>query len=291
LKVQLPVDSASAISQVGDIAALLDKNGWKAAAFIAVSCRPGKGGPRKPSTSGQLTFRQFADGINAKGWSHTIIGRHFDAWENAAEDGVVPHAGDLVFGEKVDVPADGWNTYYPPQLDNQHEDAEAIQTQAALDGTGASKAVDIAKNTKAMAAAIKASPKVAEAAAGALVDRGDVAALSKATAAAAANRQVERNRDRVAAGLGKAKPPRLADAEVTAFMSVKGLGDALRALVTTFPQEWAALPEEARTAEDFVAFCDETLDKILIAVSAIRTMLSPGLNVDVELQSILEGGE
>lgn len=300
MKVQLPVDSASAISQVGDIAALLDKNGWKAAAFIAVTVKPmGHGGSRKGTSAlERLSPTAFAKALNAKGWSRHIIERHFEAWENAAGEGVVPHAADLEFGEKVDVPTDGWNDWYPPQLDHQHEDAEAIQAQASLDGTGASKAVDIAKNTKAMAAAIKASPKVAEAAASALVDRGDVAALGRATAAAAQNRRVERNRERLAEGLsGKSrsvldpKPTGVFPPEVAAFMSVHGLSDALRALVTTFPQEWAGLSEAARTHEDFVGVCEEALDKIEIAVSAIRTMISGGATVEAELQSILDGAE
>lgn len=75
-------------------------------------------------------------------------------------------------GALVPIPDEPW----PPttEHDARHQwtpDREAIEAQAREDGTGASKAVDIAKNTKAMAAAIKASPRVAEAAREALRDR------------------------------------------------------------------------------------------------------------------------
>lgn len=139
-------------------------------------------------------------------------------------------------------------------------------------------------------------PDVRKAATDALVDSSDVGALSQATAKAAKNRQVERNRARVAAGLGKGRSvsdpkPAPADPVVAAWMSVRSLPDALRALVTTFPQEWAALPEAARIDEDFVAFCEETVDKLEIALAAVRTLISGGSQVEHELQALLDGGE
>ena len=96
------------------LAALLDKNGWKAAAFIAVSVKPGSAGP-KSVTSDRSSFTAFTKQLNAKGWSKNIITRHYEAWEAAAEDGLVPHAADLVYGERIEVPIDGMGRYYPPR--------------------------------------------------------------------------------------------------------------------------------------------------------------------------------
>lgn len=71
-------------------------------------------------------------------------------------------------GAKVTIPDDlGWP---PTSTDRvgwgvaEEDRREAIRVQAEADGTGPAKAVDIASNTKAMAAAIKADPKTAEAA-------------------------------------------------------------------------------------------------------------------------------
>lgn len=174
MRIALPADAESAINEVGGIAALLDKNGWKAAAFIACAVKmPGRTGRPKKSqdaASSRLTTRDFAKAINAKGWSHFVIERHFQGWEDAAEAGVVPHAENLVYGEKIDIPTEGWAEFYPPSIesDNRYtgvEDKEAILAEAAAQGLTGSKAVDIAKNLKSLGTAMKASPKVREAAA------------------------------------------------------------------------------------------------------------------------------
>ena len=69
-------------------------------------------------------------------------------------------------------------------------------------------------------------------------------------------------------------------------MKSRGLSDALRAVVTTFPQEWAGLSDAERDDADFVALCEETLDKIEIAIANIRTMIAGGVT-DTELQHLL----
>ena len=68
----------------------------------------------------------------------------------------------------------------------EEERREAIRDQAKADGTGPAKAVDIASNTKAMAAAIKADPKTAEAARAAL-DEHDRTKHDKAVRKAGGN--------------------------------------------------------------------------------------------------------
>lgn len=168
-RITLPPDYETAISEMGAVAALLDKNGWKAAAFIAVSVKPDTGTGRQVRTSPHLSARAFAKKLNAKGWSDKIITRYYNAWESAADAGLVPHADDLVYGERIELPTENWNKWYPPATEGddryQIEDKDAI-----IAAGGGSKAVDIAKNTKAMATAIKASPKVAAVAAAALED-------------------------------------------------------------------------------------------------------------------------
>jgi len=300
MRLTLPADSDSAITEVGAIAALLDKSGWKAAAVIAVAVKPmSNGGDRRfsgRSATGRLSPTAFAKGINAKGWSRHVIERYYDAWERAAAAGLVAPAADLMYGQKIDLPADGWSEFYPPRWDGD-EEAEAVAAQAVSDGARiGSKAVDIAQNPKAMASAIKASPAARAAAAQALVDAGALETLSKATAAVAQNRQVERNRKRreegmrpqpqVGAGIPSAVQPK--DAGLAAFMSVKGLSEALRALVTTFPREWAGLPDAAREDEDYVENCAEMCDKIEIALANVRLLISGGVS-DSALERLLEG--
>lgn len=294
MKLTLPADYTSAISEVGGIAALLDKNGWKAAAFIAVAVKPRAGQGGGTSTTSGQSFTRFAKDLNAKGWSKTVVQRHYEAWEKAADAGLVTHAADLVYGEKIEVPTDNWATYYPPSEASwtDVEDADAIREQGVLEGAGTgAMAVKIAANPKSLTAAIKASPKVAKAAAQALVDAGDIETLSKATAAVAKNRQVDRNRKRATEGSKKSSsvqnPAPQVSPEVKAFMSMHGLSDALRALVTTFPNEWANLPDEART-EDIIALCEESFDKLEIALANARAIVH-GVS-DADLQDLLNGG-
>lgn len=166
-RITLPSSQEDAVEKMGGIASLLDKNGWKAGAFIASACKPGTAGWKQSATSGRLSFTAFAKALDAKGWSKTIINRHFVAWEAAADAGIVPHADELAYGEAVEVPTDGWSEFYPPAWQSA-ENADDIAAAAAEAGIGGSKVHDIAKNPSALAAAIKASPKAREAAAAAL---------------------------------------------------------------------------------------------------------------------------
>jgi hypothetical protein len=81
-------------------------------------------------------------------------------------------------GGKVTLPTDPWpTTALEDHRYNSVDDREAIIRAAEADGTGASKAVDIAKNKAALAAAIKGSPAVAAAAAQAVAEaHPDIAA-------------------------------------------------------------------------------------------------------------------
>ena len=184
-RLTLPADAESAVAEVGVLAALLDKNGWKAAAFIAVSVKPdvGHGGRRETSTSGRLSPRAFAkslnDGQGAKGWSHEVIRRHYNSWETAADKGLVTHAAELVYGERIEVPADGWSVHYPPRWAGQ-EGPEAVAAQAREDGFSPTTAVTVSQNPGAMAAAIKSNPKVRAVAAAAIEEADPMAAIETA---------------------------------------------------------------------------------------------------------------
>jgi hypothetical protein len=307
VKVTLPADVTSAITEVGALASLLDKNGWKAAAFIAVSCKPGTAGrPSQSATSSRLSFTAFAKALNAKGWSKDIINRHYEAWERAADAGLVDHADDLVFGERIEVPTEDWASYYPPptEADDRYqiEDKDEIMAAAAAEGLTGSKAVDIAKNTKSMAAAIKASPRVREAAAQALVDAEDVTTLANATAAASQNRRVKRRRERLADGMaakgGSVEDhPRAggtgtgglgSDPVVGAMMSDRALSTALRAVNTDFPQEWANHSQEVRDDPDYCAATLESLDSLEMGIANARAIVN-GIS-DEALAKLLNGG-
>lgn len=259
---------------------VLSKQGkdLRLALLAACSVEKGtRGGDRRSKPNQALKMDATAFGKVA-GTKHDRVLRHLEAWDRFAKLAKLPLAAKLW-------PEDAVTLVITTEQAEVFEDKDF-----ALDEKNRGTRV----TPTSVAAAVKANPQVAAAATQALVDKGDIRSLSRATAAVAQNRQVERNRTRVTEGLHKGRSvtdqrPSPVDQELSAFLSMHGLPDALRALVTTFPQEWAALSDAART-DDIVALCEETLDKIEIAVASIRGMIS-GDTVDAELEKLLSGGE
>lgn len=174
----IPATRDEVIASLQSHAKLLMSTGWTLAAELASICRlndePGR--PAAIVRSDNYLSATTIAGLGLRGLkSHNTVERHVSIWLDT-HDGVYPEPGDTIV-----IPT----TPYPPTTlhDGRYRDTpdrDAITEQAGIDGTGKAKAVDIAKNTKAMAAAIKASPRVAAAARAALEARGDAAEEAEA---------------------------------------------------------------------------------------------------------------
>lgn len=172
------VDAAArTLTELGELATATE---WHRAAIVAayVQEREGQGQTLGRTAQGLESARDFAARkIHGLKSHHTVL-IYLRAWMEQVGKRPVP-------GQEVKLPTEPW----PPTAlaDGRYVgviDREAIEAQAAADGTGATKAVDIAKNTKAMAAAIKASPAVAAAAAAALGPQVIAQAVAKDPAVA-----------------------------------------------------------------------------------------------------------
>lgn len=134
---QLPADATSAVQEMGALAALLDKNGWKAAALIAVAVEPDAGhGGRQTVQKHRLGFEGFTTQLAAqlgvkglRGWSRRVITRHFLTWEQAADDGLVKHAADLAYGESIGLPTTDWQERYADAPARAEREAAAQAAQ------------------------------------------------------------------------------------------------------------------------------------------------------------------
>ena len=213
-------------------------------------------------------------------------------WGVTTSDGVVLKATE--WGKLLGV--NGRNVIEPRvrrlRVAEQGKGASVPQGPTATQQGAIRGAKSAIKKYPELAKNLVADPAVSEAATKALVDTGNVQALSKATAAAAKNKQVERNRKRASEGEKKARSvlgpkPTPFTPEVTAFMTMKAQSTALRALVTDFPKEWANLSDEART-EDLLDLIMESFDKIQVALDNCRTIVEGRLS-DEDLEMLLSG--
>lgn len=275
--VTIPRSIRSAETKLAELGEIAVATEWHRAAIVAAFVQPAShGGNRRSSSESNLeSASAFAKrGIIGLSSTNSVL-LYASAW---LEKFPRPEPG-----KKVTLPDDEWPPTRTGTDGYNSEEGAAKTIQKIVEKHGA----------KALATAVKASPKVAEASAQALVEKGDVAALSNATAAASKNRQVERNRQRREEGMGKGRTvqgskPSPFSPDVDAFINVQGLATALRALVTTFPDEWAALSDDAKS-NDFIAVCDDSFDKIEIALANCRNIVHGGVS-DRAILHLLEGG-
>jgi hypothetical protein len=250
---------------------VLSKQGKDLRLALLVACSVEKVGQGKGAVAPFLDATAFA---KKAGTDKNRVLRHLEAWDRFAKKVKLPLAAKLTPDDATDLEiteaqAEVWETII---LDERNRGTRVTPTSVA--------------------AAIKAKPEVAAAAVQALTDKGDVESLSRATAAAAKNRQVERNRKRVVSGDKKArsvadpKPQTLPEID-QAFVSQHGISDALRALVTTFPTEWNSVSDELRADEEYVEYLNEGFDKVAVALDMCRAMVN-GSVTDDELQKLIE---
>lgn len=163
--IEVPRDLDSAVAAVATADSLARMYGWTKAAHIVAWVDIEQSG-----TDGRVTPHEFARRLREcglRGWSKDTVVRHVMAWRKASDDGFLPDRPEP--GDVLDPPQADWADYYPSTVvhDSRYRsitDATELVEQATKDGTGPAKVLDIAKNTKAMAAAIKGSPAVADAA-------------------------------------------------------------------------------------------------------------------------------
>jgi hypothetical protein len=166
LKITIPASVQEATSRLGGLERLLVATEWERAAIVATFVVPlDNGGDRRSTsakTSTDLTPTAFAELGIAGLRSKDTVRRYVEAWNQSGLPRPVP-------GDTVELP----NIEFPSNQDagrNVRDEGrkKAIRDQAKADGTGASKAINVASNPKAMAAAIKADPQTAKAAVEAL---------------------------------------------------------------------------------------------------------------------------
>ena len=148
--------------------------GWRLGLLVARNVEKGQGGPRTVSTGtvSKVTAREFAE---ASGTSPARVLRYLKAWESAAKDNIVPAADRLRPGHSMNLDAErlpDWSDYYAVAGLNGVSEERRKSYEAAADeaGTTAGNVARTANNPAAIRAAIKADPKVREAAMKALDD-------------------------------------------------------------------------------------------------------------------------
>jgi len=167
--IHIPSTLNEAVENLGAIGQIVTAREWERAAILATYVQPGAGQGARTSASssgGLVSATVFAShGIHGLRSKDTVL-RYVENW--LAERPRPTPGEDVILDGLPDWPPDHTA---PARNITGPERREALVAQAEADGTGASKVLDIASNPKAMAAAIKADPDVANAAMNALVER------------------------------------------------------------------------------------------------------------------------
>lgn len=163
--IRIPASQDAVFEALDGVGDLIKAKEWERAALVASIVRlgAGQGTSSRTGRGDRMSAREFAE-LGIVGLSSTsTVSAYVQRWLDA-NDGEYPG-----LGKRVELPEVDWP---PTSLDDPRHtgvsDREAIMAEALAAGTGTTKALDIAKNKPAMAAAIAGSPAVARAAAAAL---------------------------------------------------------------------------------------------------------------------------
>jgi len=170
--------------------ALLDSGeGWPFAVLVACSVESGAGNGVKDGTA--CAIAQASDKTSAEkfakkaGTGRDRVIRYLKAWDAAAADGHCEPSAKLTpeDADTIALPDAPWSVkdggYYAASKSRVSDDTDrgkAIRREAEAAGVSVHKTDEVARNPLAMAAAIKADPKVAAAAAAALISTPEKAA-------------------------------------------------------------------------------------------------------------------
>lgn len=149
---------------------------WLFAADVACCVKHGTAGRPAANRSTQNDFEKVSASEFARKASTgpARVLRYLTAWDNAANDNLVPSSLTLTPNDEPALPAaDQWTRYYPPvsmsKLNEQRQ--EAVRQQATDDGTSPATVARVLEIPTAVASAIKADPKLANVAETALAQR------------------------------------------------------------------------------------------------------------------------
>lgn len=162
--ITIPPTIDEAVSQLTGLGALLTATEWERAAIVAAFVEPAShGGDRSKSSSGVAleTATDFAKRKITGLKSTSTVLRYVEAWQSSGQPRPEP-------GQEIELTIKPFPVSEDVGRTISGQRAEAIREQATADKTGGSKAIDIASNPRAMAAAIKADQATAEAARAAL---------------------------------------------------------------------------------------------------------------------------
>lgn len=242
--------------------------GWRLGLLVARNVEKGqRGGDTTIShtRNGKVPAYVFA---KQAGTSADRVLRYLSAWEHAAADGLVKPAHELSPGEEVELDADklgDWSDYYPPvhSLDGRSKaHRKAIEAAAHEEGTTPEQVQRASASRPALAAAIKADPKIAE------------------TAMRALDQRYERERETLKSNESKRSKEGAPLALIVEFRALHRTVERLLTLV----------------AEGHAVVSDDERDALLEEVAWLRNALDyveSGLNagsLDKALAELLEGG-
>src|SRR5215471_4427129 len=162
--ITVPADLAGANIRLGQLDRLATATGWERAAIVWAYVEPDQGnGGREVVGPDRLSARDFArQGVVGLA-SHGVVNHYRAAWQAATPGGTV-QLPTVPFP-----PSEGGRQVVAGRVDSATR--QALAAAAAVDGTAASRAVQVAGDPAAMATAIRTSPAVAKAAREALRDR------------------------------------------------------------------------------------------------------------------------
>jgi hypothetical protein len=270
-QIQIPSTLDSAGFRLAVLDSLSRATGWERASIVwAFSSNNLDKVGKSPH---KISFREFA----AKGFAglrdhHTVAAYH-DSWQTAIDDG---DAKPVAPGDEVMLP----DRPYPPRsVDDpglargvrDPERRERLAAQAQADGVGVSKVLDVASNPKAVAAAIKADPKLAEAAREALVS-------TKYGKAPDMDYAVPTDGDPIQSFM---------DMEEEDFHA------AHRALLTARDMSRRAaelVGKHAQLAPQSARFLNEPIDQIRTALELVEVIVNEGGVTDEAIAALLSGG-
>jgi hypothetical protein len=168
-EIRIPRSIGAAQKALTGLDGLITAREWERAAIVAAFTHDGRG---RKNTENRVSAVEFARNDIAGLRDADTVNRYRRSWQAAVDAGLVAEARP---GQKVTLPDAPWADYYDSTDGDERYDRieakDALREQARSDGVGETKVLDIAKNRSAMASAIKADPKVAEAALDALVSK------------------------------------------------------------------------------------------------------------------------
>ena len=121
--ITIPRSIAAAERKLNELGEIATATEWSRAAIVATWTKPGSGGRRQPSSSGQLSYREFSE-LGIVGLrSTTTVQLYAEAWTDA-HDGERPQPG-----RRVTLPDAGW----PPTRTGTdgYQSAEGMQRTVA----------------------------------------------------------------------------------------------------------------------------------------------------------------